>query len=578
MLTHARLALLAAPLVVLVACSGDSSSDAGSGGASTASTGAGASSAGGGGAGAGGGGGSAPMGKCTEPVAPDPDIQQALPKVFLDTTYSKGSGETVSVPAGGDLQAAIDAAAPGDTLELAAGATYAGTIHLPKKDGDAWITIRTATPDASFPAPGTRVGPSDAPAMAKITAPAGLPALATDAGAHHYRLIGLELVPVDKVDVYVLAQIGSASEPSVDALAHDIVLDRMWIHGYPDHYLKRCIGLDAARAAVIDSYVSDCHAEGQDAQAIAGFNGPGPFKIVNNHLEGSGENVMFGGATPAIQDLVPSDIEIARNHFYKPLTWKADDPSYAGTHWSVKNLFELKNARRVLARCNVFENNWADAQVGFAIVLTPRGENGKAPWATVEDLTFVDNIVRHTASGVNTLGIDDGGPAQVAKRLLIQNNLFVDVNGPAWGGGAGWLYQILSGVEQEKIDHNTGFQSSSLVSADGAPSPGFVFTNNLSPHNSYGVKGSGQGVGQTTIDAYFPGSTFQKNVLVGGPEKSYPMGNFFPATMQDVGFVDYDAGDFRLKPDSPYAKAGTDGLDVGADVAAVLERTAGVAD
>src|SRR5690606_23447694 len=93
---------------------------------------------------------------------------------------------------------------------------------------------------------------------------------------------------------------------------------------------------------------------GNDSQAIAGWNGPGPFKIVNNYLEGAGENIMFGGATPRIEGLVPADIVIRGNHFHKPLRWRIGDPSYEGIPWSVKNLFELKNARRVVIDGNIF--------------------------------------------------------------------------------------------------------------------------------------------------------------------------------------------------------------------------------
>ena len=64
---------------------------------------------------------------------------------------------------------------------------------------------------------------------------------------------------------------------------------------------------------------------------------------------------MFGGADPSIQNLVPSDIEIVGNHFNKPLAWQ-DPQGYV-----IKNLFELKNARRVLVEGNVFENNWIGA-------------------------------------------------------------------------------------------------------------------------------------------------------------------------------------------------------------------------
>ena len=39
---------------------------------------------------------------------------------------------------------------------------------------------------------------------------------------------------------------------------------------------------------------------------------------------------MFGGADPTIPNLVPSDIEIRDNYFFKPLSWKVGDPSLCG--------------------------------------------------------------------------------------------------------------------------------------------------------------------------------------------------------------------------------------------------------
>jgi len=90
---------------------------------------------------------------------------------------------------------------------------------------------------------------------------------------------------------------------------------------------------------------------------------------------------MFGGALPAIPNLVPSNIEIRRNYFFKPLSWKVGHPSYAGIHWGVKNLLEFKNARGVVVDGNVFENSWTDAQIGYAVLFTVRSEQGTAPWA-----------------------------------------------------------------------------------------------------------------------------------------------------------------------------------------------------
>ena len=48
---------------------------------------------------------------------------------------------TLTLDAGGDLQAAIDAAQPGDTILLQAGATFTGPFTLRAKNGTAYITI-----------------------------------------------------------------------------------------------------------------------------------------------------------------------------------------------------------------------------------------------------------------------------------------------------------------------------------------------------------------------------------------------------------------------------------------------------
>ncbi len=78
----------------------------------------------------------------------------------------------------------------------------------------------------------------------------------------------------------------------------------------------------ARRINILNSYVSDIKAINADSQAINGYNGAGPFTIENNYLEAAGENVLFGGADPAVANLVPSDIVLRRNHLFKPLEWR----------------------------------------------------------------------------------------------------------------------------------------------------------------------------------------------------------------------------------------------------------------
>ncbi len=327
---------------------------------------------------------------------------------------------------------------------------------------------------------------------------------------------------------------------------------------------RRGIALNGREIAVVDSYLSDFKEAGADTQAIAGWNGPGPFKMINNTLEGAAENILFGGADPAIPDLIPSDIEIRRNLFRKPLSWKKGDPSFEGTAWTVKNLLELKNARRVLVDGNIFENNWADAQSGFAILFTVRNQDGSSPWSAVEDVTFTNNVVRHTGSGVNVLGKDDAAPSGPARRIAIRNNLFDDVGGSRWGGG-GRLLQLLNGVADLAFEHNTCLHTGNAVTAEGAVHTGFVFRNNIVLQNDYGVTGAGKASGKSTLDAFFPDAQFVRNVIVGGDASVYPPDNFFPRSVDQVGFMDRERGDYRLAKSSRYTRAATDGKDAGVD-------------
>ncbi|MBI3652057.1 MAG: hypothetical protein HY231_13635 [Acidobacteria bacterium] len=496
----------------------------------------------------------------------------ALPRPYVDTPSARPARRTLrikaSASAASDLQAALDAAMPGDVILLEAGATYTGNFVLPKKSSTQtdWIVIRTAAQDSALPPKGVRVDPEAAKDFPKIVSPNADPALSTAAGAHHFRFLGIEFALAPQVSKnYGLVTFGSNAINALELLPQDLVIDRCYIHGHANADLFRGVVLNCARGSVFDSYISECHVQGFDAQAIACWNGTGPFNITNNYLEASGENIMFGGADPKITNLVPADIVFRGNLCSKPLPWKVDDPSYAGKHWSVKNLFELKNARRVLVEGNIFENNWVDAQSGLSILFTPRNQEGTAPWSAVEDVTFTNNIVRHVSGGVNILGLDNLQPSQQIKRIAIYNNLFEDVNGKNWGGGNGVFLTITDAVEVT-IDHNTVLQSGNILNAYGKPSAGVVFTNNLVLHNEYGIIGDGTGTGQATLDKYFTDLTFKKNVLVGGQPSKYPAKNFFPAQLSEVGFINAAEGNFELALLSLFRGLGTDGKDIGCDV------------
>jgi hypothetical protein len=271
---------------------------------------------------------------------------------------------------------------------------------------------------------------------------------------------------------------------------------------------------------------------------------------------------MLGGALPAVNGLVPSDLVFRRNHVSRPIAWRSQN-------WSVKNLFELKNARRVLVEGNLFENHWVDAQPGYAIVFTPRGEHGAAPWATVEDVTFRHNVIRNVAAGFNLLARDDGGASGTMRRVRIANNLIIKVDRGEWGGNGNFM-QIGEGPSEVIVEHNTIMQTNNVLTAYGGSSSArsagerFVFRNNIARHNANGVIGQGLGVGTDSLDVYFPGAVFLRNVLAGGRSSRYPADNLFPEMDRfSQNFVNYAGGDFRLKPESEFRRSATDGSDLG---------------
>ena len=256
---------------------------------------------------------------------------------------------------------------------------------------------------------------------------------------------------------------------------------------------------------------------------------------------------------------------------YTGVSEKAGTPAAAGTKWTVKNIFELKNAEHVIVDGNIMENVWQAGQYGYAIVLTPRNQNGTAPWVRLRDITITNNVVRHASGVLQLAGYDVNSPTQQTRGVTVRNNLFYDINPGTWGGSAK-AFLIGDGPADVVIDHNTIIHTNtSVVYAYGSQTiNGFVYTNNISKHGTYGIMGEGGRSGQYSIDKYFPGSTITYNVLAGGPAASYPKPNAFPTLAQwNASFANAAADDYRLITASVFYASGGAGSIPGADIGAV---------
>lgn len=478
-----------------------------------------------------------------------------LPRATVDVTYPAASRSVKVCPNACSLQAAIDAAAPGDELLLAPGATYPGNFTLPNKGSStAWIVIRT---DTSLVLSGTRMTPTLAASnrLARVISASATsgPVLATDLGAHHYRLTGVEIALGDAVTTFgALVRFGTdGPDQTTTTTAHHLILDRVYLHANPTTDTARCVALNSATSAVIDSWLAECHTRQGDAQAVATWNGPGPLLIQNNHLEASHEVLNFGGGTFTVLNGSPSDVTIRGNHITRPVAWKGV--------WPVKNLLESKHVKRMLIEGNVFENNWRDAQEGFAILLKAEDQYGDNAWTTTQDVTIRYNRIRNVGSVFNFAGKysdSDTRPSVYSARITAHDNVIDGVAISPYSAD-GIQLQALNGLQDGAIFHNTVLTTGlvqKFLSMDGSQKQRLVVHSNVFINGQYGIS-TNVGSGATGWAASVSGGLWAKNVVIGGDCSALPAGTIcspaLPATLP----------------------LGYDGRAIGADLARVTAAT-----
>ena len=468
---------------------------------------------------------------------------------------------TIPVKKGENLQKAIDQAQYGDTIVLEPGVTYRGPIILPYKDQqtDKYVTITTSD-SSTLPPANERVVPErHAQAMPKIIAPDNGVAVGTAEQAHHYQFIGIEFAPdPDARYLYNLIDLGRSDYKSLSQFPHDLIFDRCYIHSTGLNKARRGVGLNSGGTSIINSHISGFAGVEDETQGLCGWNGPGPFHIVNNYIEGGTQNIMFGGADPAVPNLVPSGIEIRKNFLYKPPEWYG--------RASIKATIELKNARNVVIDGNVLEC----AGLNATFVLTVRNQNGAAPWSILEDITVTNNIVRHSGMGFNILGSDTEHHSQQAKRIRIANNLLVDLV-PDYSA----VFIAGCCADTVTVENNTVQQTGNIMTCYGPPSSNFVFRSNIVQYNSYGFACPANAL---SVDSR--GNIIADNsgaIAANGSPANIPRNNLFVSSYNQVGFVDVTNGDWRLSPQSKIRRKGVDGSEPGVNFEA-LEAAVATSD
>ena len=560
-------------------------------------------------------------------------VRRCLPVCFLVVLIANGLGQMPTAalplyidthwdpPAGGktwlahnadEFQRALNSSRPGDTIALDAGTSFPGSFTVPAKANPdhKWIYIESSEL-ALLPTPGSRVNPeADAGKMPKIVSTDVSPAITISPGASGYRFVGLEIYsaskqgcdprrtpPVNCFTYFLIDMPAERGKPLPDS----ITVDRCYLHGSDTQDVRAGVVANGTNVAVIDSHISDIHQSTSDSQGIRAYRTPGPIKVVNNFLSATTENLMFGGAGGADNPYVPSDIEVRGNYFFKPEKWAVPGKTLPpSAQWSIKNSLEFKNAQRVLVSGNVFENNWAGAQKGFAIVLTVRtSDSGNI--AVVNDITIENNVLKNVASGFNTLEHDDqckllSAPFcnnhGEAKRWRIANNLVMLRNEGAPGVERPTAFQALPELSDVVFQHNTvigaggtGCWASFYFSVpEGSQWP-------LAKSNSHNLwivdnvlcrppTGDFGGQGTSGLTSYMGDPVpldrrLTGNVILahaGEPPAEFPTGNL--VTRGPLRFVDPKQSNYQLA--APRWAQTTDGKPPGVDAATLEAEIGGV--
>jgi hypothetical protein len=335
-----------------------------------------------------------------------------------------------------ELQAVFDEAHRGDTIRLQAGRTWERSGNhfvLTTRPGTSGYLTVTTTEEAKLPLSGTRITRaynSLLPTLqTRATNKAALALAGTDSPATHIKLRGIRFTvapnatrttsfsrgplligwaSVDDFDGFVL---NDPSQLPDQIIVQHCVFEQDWVH-----QVSRMIRLHGRHVEIRDSFIEGGQALGADAQGISGSNTKGPYIIENNYIDGTSENLIFGGSKPNFDDELDSGLirfnyfpHVRERHQYvkwspglmvfkgriiQPSNGAANSliamtsgttgntepgwPTTTGAQvndngiiwerigssgkWVVKNNFELKTGKNILIQYNVFDGMWLDGQ------------------------------------------------------------------------------------------------------------------------------------------------------------------------------------------------------------------------
>jgi hypothetical protein len=265
-----------------------------------------------------------------------------------------------------------------------------------------------------------------------------------------------------------------------------------------------------------------------------------------------------------------NDVTVRRNTFDVDAAFAHDVQLRKG--YSPKGGFEIKNVNRLLYEGNRhigYPANWA---------VTPRNQNGTAPWTTTSHMIFRNNWFapedpwHETTGRMAVLSLQDElHTTTPATDIQIYNNFAKNVASMLqMKGGDLWTIRqntVLNDWLAKDAYH-------AILVLEGLPATRFEFRDNIVGYSNYGMSCSID----SKLDTCWPSAILRNNVVVDFANVGSSGGEWGRAGMitpirnrfTQVGFTDLVNDNYRLSASSPYKGKATEGIDPGVNMDELL--------
>lgn len=357
-----------------------------------------------------------------------------------------------------------------------------------------------------------------------------------------------------------LVTIQNTSATIVSECAGRVWIDRCYLHVSPTQNTRRLLNANGTGIAVTNSTFAEVHERTYgDCQAIARWEGGPGFKCVNNTIEGTGVNVIFGGST-ILAALHPTDVEFRANHVVSPKGVTDQDSEHATSAWSSvsdyrqKCLFECKFVKRLWVEGNVFQHTVIKSGVwGFeyALQIQSLAQGVSNEFVITENAAFRQNRVIGACGGMNITarGVDftTTGPTQ---NIGVLDLLMTDI-GSNGDDRRGVFFNAPGALEMYGVTIDEGGSGVKIPFMPYGLAEGNITVNGLvAPYGTYGILNVVEG--DAAVDAFANGKTitWSNNVLWGGSPSASDYNGSCATTLlanrSAVGFDNPAADDYDV--------------------------------